>query len=93
MMNTVTTYNGWCNQNTWNVNLNYEAIFEDIASENQYRSVEDLAEAFESIVFELEVENSTLGENSMARQIVNDYLSKVDFQEIAGNYVDSADEE
>ena len=86
MMKNDTTYNGWCNQNTWNVNLNYEEIFENIASEDHYRSLESLAASFEGIVYELELENGNLPENSMARQIVEDYLSKVDFEEIATNY-------
>lgn len=81
-----TTYNGWLNVQTWNVNLNYEEIFQNIAEEQEFDDVDGLAEAFESIVFELELENGKLDENSMAYNIVCTYLSQVDFLEIAEHY-------
>ena len=81
-----TTYNGWLNQQTWNVNLNYEELFQNIAEEQTFDDVDSLAEAFESIVFELELENGKLDENSMAYNIVCTYLNQVDFQELAEHY-------
>ena len=85
-MNTNTTYNGWTNQQTWNVGLNYGEIFSNMAEEQEFDDVEHLAEAFEQIVFELELENGKLSENSMAYSIVNTYLNEVDWTELAEHY-------
>lgn len=86
MMNTNTTYNGWSNQQTWNVGLNYGEIFANMAEKQEFDDVDHLEDAFESIVFELEFENGNLPENGMARNIVETYLNQVDFRELAEHY-------
>jgi hypothetical protein len=80
-------YNGWKNWETWNTRLTYEDTFQNIANENHYRSIDELAEAFESIVSEIEFEMHTLSD--LAACVMNQFLTKVDWKEIAEGFVDS----
>jgi hypothetical protein len=83
-MNTNTTYNGWSNKQTWNINLMYGEIFATMAEEQKYDDVDHMADSFESMVNELEYDE--LREGSFAKQCVGDYLDAVDWVEIAGHY-------
>ena len=85
------TYNGWTNKETWNINMRFEHIFEYMANKNNYKSLEDMAEAFENIVFELELDN--LEASDFVREIVDEYLNEVDFEEIAGHFYEEEEEE
>ena len=84
---TTTTFNGWTNKQTWNINLTYEEIFRSILEENIDLSqdkediIEQAADAFESIVNELEFE--PLKEGTIAHQAVGEYLEEVNWEEIA----------
>lgn len=82
-MMTKNTYNGWSNQQTWNIQMTYEETFRSICEDqkDQFDDVRDIAAAFESIVSELEFE--TLREGSLAYYAVGDYLTKVNWLEIA----------
>lgn len=78
------TCNGWSNSETWNINMRFEQTFEDMANENNYKSLEAMAEAFENVVFELELDN--LEASDFVREIVDEYLNRVDFEEIAKHF-------
>lgn len=76
------TYNGWSNESTWSINLRYEEIFADMAENQQdWDDVDHLADAYESLVEELEFD--TLKEGSFAHEIVGKYLDQVNWTEIA----------
>lgn len=77
-------YNGWTNKQTWNINLRYEEIFANMAVEQEFDDMDHLADAFESLVNELEFEG--LKENSLAYEAVSYYLNEVEWKEIAEHY-------
>ena len=81
------TYNGWTNKETWNLNLRYEATFTAMSEEHEYDDVDHLADAFESLVEELEFDD--LKENSLAHEAVGHYLDQVNWVEIAEQYFPS----
>jgi len=76
-----TTYNGWTNKQTWNINLMYEEIFASMAEDQEFDDVEHMADAFEQLVEELEF--ADLKQGSLAYQAVGDYLNAVNWVEIA----------
>lgn len=76
-----TTYNGWSNKQTWNINLMYEGCFESMAEEQEFDDVDHMASAMESMVDELEFDG--LREGSLAHQAVGEYLNVVNWEEIA----------
>jgi len=78
------TYNGWTNKQTWNINLRYDEIFASLVKESKFEDVDCLADAFECLVDELEFEG--VKENSLAYEALNDYLSEVNWNEIAEHY-------
>ena len=80
-------YNGWKNWETWNMRLMYEEMFQDIANENHYRSIDELAETFESIVSEIELESQKL--SLLATSLVAECIGRVDWKEIAEGFIDS----
>jgi hypothetical protein len=83
--------NGWSNSETWNINLRFEQIFKYMANVNNYKSLEAMAEAFENVVFELEFDN--LEASDFVREIVDEYLNRVDFEEIAKHFFEEEKEE
>jgi len=85
------TYNGWRNKQTWNINLQYGEIFNTMSEEQKYDSVEHMADSFEQLVNELEVE--PLKEGSFAKQCVEEYLSEVDWLEIAAEKFPTVEED
>lgn len=78
-----TTYNGWTNKQTWNINLLYNDMFTTMCKEQTFDDVDHVADAFESIVNELEFEGLAAG--SLAHQAVGEYLDQVDWMEIAAH--------
>lgn len=84
-------YNGWTNKQTWNINLTYEEIFANMAEEQEYDDVEQMAGSFESLVNDLEFEGLRGG--TLAHQAVGEYLDQVNWEEIAGHYFEEKKEE
>ena len=80
-----TNYNGWTNKQTWNINLTYSEIFSNMCEEQEFDDLDHVAEAFESIVDELEFDGVT--ENTLAHNVLSEYLHQVDWKEIAECYV------
>lgn len=89
MIKNDTTYNGWTNRQTWNINLTYSEIFTNMCEEQEFDDLEHLADAFESIVDELE--SNDLKEGTLAHQAVGEYLDQVDWEEIAEHYAEDFD--
>lgn len=87
-MKTDTTYNGWTNQATWNISLLYQEAFEDTAVQKEddgsIQSVEQLAEEFQSIVEEGELE--PINNQGLAYWVLDRYLSEVNWLEIAKHH-------
>jgi hypothetical protein len=79
-----TDYNGWTNKQTWNINLTYSEIFSNMCEEQEFNDQDHLADAFESLVNELEFDGVT--ENTLAHGVLSDYLNQVDWEEIAEKY-------
>ena len=77
-------YNGWTNKQTWNINLMYEGIFENMTEEQEWDDVDHLADGFEALVEELEFDH--LKENTLAHNAVGEYLDRVNWVEIAEHY-------
>lgn len=84
-----TDYNGWTNRQTWNINLMYSEIFSNMCEEQEFNDQDHVAEAFESIVNELEFDGVT--EHTLAWQALYEYLNQVDWKEIAAHYVEDFD--
>jgi hypothetical protein len=85
MMENDTTYNGWTNKQTWNINLLHCEIFTDLCQdEGVHQDLEDLAMDFESTVSAMEFEG--LEEGTLAHQTVGEYLNEVNWTEIAEHY-------
>lgn len=89
MIKTDTTYNGWTNRQTWSINLTYNEIFTNMCEEQTFSDVEQLADAFESLVDELVFEG--VKENSLAWQALGEYLYEVNWEEIANHYAEDFD--
>jgi len=83
-MTNYTTYNGWTNKQTQNINLTYNEIFTNMCEEQTFGDVEQLADAFESLVDELEFRG--VKENSLAWQALGEYLCNVNWEEVAEHY-------
>lgn len=81
--------NGWTNRQTWNINLQYGEIFTNMCEEHEYDDVDHLAEAFNDIVAELELNALKVG--TLAYQAVEEYLNQVNWKEIAEHYANDCD--
>lgn len=79
-----TTYNGWTNRQTWNINLTYQECFTNMVRDQTFDDMEHLADAFKMIVDELEFNHLKAG--TLAHTAVGDYLAAVDWTEIAEHY-------
>lgn len=85
-------YNGWKNYETWNVSLWYGDVFADMASEQKLRG-----DHLEFFVVEMEMEK--IPESSLGADIMNAFLRRVDWDELADrynadyNFEDEAEEE
>lgn len=84
-------YNGWTNKQTWNINLTYSEVFVNMAEEQEYDDVEHMADSFESLVDELEFNETKVG--TLAHQAVGEYLEQVNWEEIAFHYFEVKEEE
>jgi hypothetical protein len=78
---------GWTNRATWNISMVYEEIFRDMCEEqaDQFDDVEDVADAFKSIVEELELQplEKITG---LAYELVSEMLDRVDWLELAEHF-------
>lgn len=91
MIKNDTTYSGFTNKQTWNINLTYSEIFANMAEGQEYDDVEHMADSFESLVNELEFEG--LRSCSLAHLAVGEYLDQVNWEEIASLYFEEKEEE
>ena len=73
------SYNGWANYETWNVGMWYGDVFADMASEQKLDG-----DALESLVVEMEMDK--IPESSLAADIMNAFLRRVDWDELANHY-------
>lgn len=88
----MSTYNGWTNFETWRVNLEFgisDMVPEDVGVWNVTEDTRDddinaVANGLEEMVFEL-VESESKG---FALDLAKDFLSRVDWTEIAEHMVD-----
>ena len=85
------TYNGWSNIQTWNINMMYEQLFDNMVEEQKFDDVEHLADAMEHIVSELELE--PLEPGGLAENAVGLFLDAVDWQELAEHFYVKEEEE
>ena len=76
-------YNGWKNYETWNMIMWYGDLFADMASEQELLSL-----YLEEMIVEMELEK--VPESGLAADILNRYLSQVDWDEIADHYNEDA---
>ena len=79
-------YNGWFNKETWNIHMMFQQTFDNMCKQQGFDDVQHVADSFENIVQELEVDQ--LRNGSFAQQCVADYLNEVNWLEIAEHYVE-----
>lgn len=75
--------NGWRNYQTWTISLWYGDCFADMASEQKLHGV-----YLEEMVVEMEMDK--IPETSLAADVMNDFLRKVDWDELADHYNDGS---
>lgn len=76
--------NGWTNYQTWNVALWYGDVFADMAGEQKLHG-----EYLKDLVAEMEMDK--IPESSLAADIMNEFLQKVDWDSIADHYNDEVE--
>lgn len=79
------SYNGWTNRQTWWVNLRYKETFAAMAEEQGFADLNNMADAFQMLLNDLEFDG--LEENSLAYEAVDEYLTAVDWEELAHNII------
>jgi hypothetical protein len=78
------SYNGWTNYETWNVGLWYGDVFADMASEQKLDS-----DSLEAFVVEMEMDK--IPDSSLAADIMNASLRRVNWDELADHYNEDSD--
>jgi hypothetical protein len=78
------SYNGWANYETWNVGMWYGDVFTDMASEQKL-----CADDLESFVVEMEMDK--IPDSSLAADIMNAALCRVNWDELADHYNEDSD--
>lgn len=78
-------YNGWTNYETWNTNLWNEQIFQDLVEGREFNDVDEIAECFAEVIWELVVEQQN-NAGTFIGDAIQHYLQKVNFREIAECY-------
>lgn len=73
------SYNGWTNYETWNVGMWYGDVFADMASEQKLDG-----DSLEAFVVEMEMDK--IPESSLAADIMNASLRRVNWEELADHY-------
>lgn len=76
------SYNGWSNYETWNVGLWFGDMFADYANEGQDMN----ADYLQSTVEEILASEGQLPDYGLAADIMNNFLRKVDWEELAEHY-------
>jgi hypothetical protein len=80
------SYNGWSNYETWNVSLWYGDLFASLASEQKL-----YGDYLEELVVEMEM--GSIPESSLAADILNASLRRIDWEELADHYNADSDYE
>lgn len=76
--------NGWTNYQTWTISLWYGDVFADMANEQRL-----FGDYLEEMVAEMEMDK--IPESSLAADIMNEFLRKVDWDSIADHYNEGSD--
>lgn len=71
--------NGWKNSQTWTISLWYGDCFADMANEQRL-----FGDYLEEMVVEMEMDK--IPESGLAADVMNDFLRKVDWDELADHY-------
>jgi len=82
-----THYSGYTNQQTYNTQITYDEMFQEMTREWLVAQPEEsLADRFETMVMDLET--CGIPRTGMALDVVEMYLSDVNWVELAADYVD-----
>ena len=80
-------YNGWTNKQTWNVNLTYGELFQNMCEEQTFDDIDHMAGSFEEMVSEVEADRTDeVDPCSLMAAAFNDYMAQVNWTEIAEHY-------
>ena len=78
--------NGWTNYQTWTISLWYGDCFADMANEQRL-----FGDYLEEMVAEMEMDK--IPESSLAADVMNEFLRKVDWDSIADHYNEGSGQE
>lgn len=103
-MKTDTKYNGWTNWETWSFNLHWDDAFSEDAqraydeaeSDSTFTREENAAFLLADCIKEIAEETIDSAENKPSlwtQDIINGYMSEVNFHEIARHYIDEVEKE
>lgn len=73
------SYNGWANYETWTISLWYGDVFTDMANEQKLHGSQ-----LEDMVVEMEMYK--IPESSLAADIMNTFIGRVNWDELADHY-------